>query len=143
MALIRIREFDSRIETEDFINDVIRGSNPVSSEIPLNLDTLTLTFTTPAKTVTFVGTKLRANEIVGQINTQTTEHTAAIRRLSGGDSNFIALIKDADVLTGGTAAATLGLAAATVGANKIVLAKLNTVGTKGASGDSYYVVYEE
>lgn len=141
--MIRIREFDTRQETEDFINDVLRGAIPLSPKVPVNLDGLTLTFTTPAVTVTFSGTALRPNDVVAQINAATAATTATIRRHAGVDANFVTLIDDGDVLTGGTAATALGLSAGTVGANKIVLAKLHSVGTKGASGDTFFIVYEE
>lgn len=140
---IRIRKFRGFQEAEDFINDVMVGAKSISSVAPVNLDGLTMTFTTPLKTVTFSGAALRANEIVDQINTELGVTGAAIRQLFSGDTNRIALVIDGHVLTGGTALGALGLSAGTVGADKIALAKLHSVGTMGMSGDTFFVVYEE
>ena len=129
---VLFKEFSTPLELEDFINDRIIGGKAIDPAKGVNVRNLTLTFTTPAKTVTFPNTAeyaiAKPNMIVNQINTQAPAGPqASIRQYGhgrGGRDSRIALIRSTDVFTGGTAATMLGLVAGTVGANEIVADKI-------------------
>lgn len=147
MAVIRIKEFGTIKELEDFLNDVII-SKPLDASKKFDVRNLTLTFTTPAVTITFPNTAAFADatlhEIVKEINNQSAGR-ANLRMLGQGQGShtaYIVFAKDADVFTGGTAAALLGLAAGTVGLNKILQADIVDFFTNPQSY-TYGVLYTE
>jgi len=164
MAKIYLKEFSSREEAEIFLQDLIIGRLAVSRRDPIKgLDGMQLTFTTPAKVVTFSdpdGVGLLANQIVEQINEQTgsagppaiPRNTARIAAFSSGDFSRLLLVYDGDVLAnvagGSDAIPLLGLPdGGTVGANKCLLSggvrTIVTFGTKGNNGDTYTIGYQE
>lgn len=128
--MIYIREFKCRQELQDFVQGILVGTKQVDPYVGVNVRGLTLVFTTPAKTVTFPDTvgweSAKLNDIAAYINnavTGTGQTTSGIRSYGYGAierTAVIALVKDGDVLASGTAMAVLGLAAATVGAAKIL-----------------------
>lgn len=140
---IRIREFANRLEMEDFCNDVIINKVPINPIHGINVRNLTLTFTTPAKTVTFPDTvayeDAKPTAIVDQINTQVAAGTAQIRSYGYGDP-LIALVNGGDVYTGGTASSILGLPTGTVGANALAISAIAQVIL--TSQQRYMLVYE-
>jgi hypothetical protein len=128
MAVL-FKRFSSILEAEDFVNDRIIGTVSVAPFVGVNVRNKTLVFTTPAKTITFPNTaafeRAQMNQIIDEINDQAGVQIAAIRSYGhgiGGKDFRVALIRDSDVTTGGTAAAALGLPTSitTVGANKII-----------------------
>ena len=126
---IRIKEFGTVKELEDFLNDVL-VSKPLDASKKYNVRGLTLTFTTPAVTITFPDTAAfgdaSLHEIVKEINNQSAGRAGLRMHGQGqaGRTAFIVLANDGDVFTGGTAAAVLGLSAGTVGASKILQASI-------------------
>jgi hypothetical protein len=121
--MLYVREFVNASEMQDFLQGILTGTG-VLPQVGLNVRGLTLIFTTPAVTVTFPDTvdfgKATASKIISEINSQTTQATAGLRVYGhGGNVQHIALIKNGDVLTGGTALPVLGLSAGTVGAAAI------------------------
>lgn len=164
MARMYIREFNSRLEAEIFLQDLIVSRIAFPSGNPMwGLHGKQLVFTTPAKTVTFVDASnagLTINDIVDQINDQTSgtpgtpphRKTSRIAQFGSGDDNRLMLCTDSDVMLnlagGSTAAAMLGLPdGGTVGTNKCLASGGTRTymdgGTKGANGDTYYVFYQE
>ena len=141
MASFYVRDFNTGIELQDFLNDVVVGKVPIN--LPLDLKGLTLVFTTPAATVTFTGSEMYPKDIIEEINTQCTAQVARARNYMQGNGQDIrvALVRENDVLASGTAMAKLGLVAVTVGANKIPKAII-AIGNKGANGDTFMLVYE-
>lgn len=148
MAL-RIKEFPTLREAEDFLNDRIIGGTPIDPISGINVRNLTLIFTTPAGTVTFPDTTAFEStgpaQIVDEINTQLGTLSAAIRQYGhgrGGRDGRIALVRAGDVFTGGTAAAVLKLVAGTVGADAITLADFGSL-TPSPQSSSYCIVFNQ
>jgi hypothetical protein len=131
--MLYVKEFSSRQELEYFLQDKILGSKifPALKEA-INVRNLTLTFTTPAVTITFPDTAAFETAKPAEIQAEAESQSAGRLKLvkpPGGPSNDVrfALLNDGDVFTGGTAAAFLGLAAGTVGANKIAVANVASI----------------
>lgn len=144
MAIL-IKEFGTVKEMEDFLNDVLI-SKPLDATKKYNVRNLTLTFTTPAATITFPNTPefetATLYKIMEQIETQSAGR-AQLRMYGQGQAGrtaHIAFAKDGDVFTGGSAASVLGLAAGTVGANAIVAASIVQIFTNPQSY-TYAVAY--
>ena len=144
---IRIKEFGTAREVEDFLNAVLR-SDPLDATARFNVRNLTLTFTTPSVTVTFPDTAEFENaslhSVIKEINSQSAGR-AELRMFGqgrAGNTAYIALANAGDVFTGGTAATTLGLSAGTVGLGAIVPAKVIQFLTNPQSY-SYMVAYDD
>jgi hypothetical protein len=131
--MLYVKEFPSRQELEYFLQGKLLGSEIFEAlKESINVRNLTLTFTTPAVTITFPDTAAfeaaKPAVVQAEIETQSPGRVQLVKP-PGGPSNTLrfALLNDGDVFTGGTAASALGLAAGTVGAAAIALANLNTV----------------
>lgn len=119
------REFDHGLEMVDYLNGVVY-SKPLPFDQAFDVGGLTVII--GATTVTFVGTGLRLNKIVDQINA-VSAGSASIRTL-GQRLNILAFVKNSDVVKGtGTANAILGLPAVdqTVGASAVTKAEIVSV----------------
>jgi hypothetical protein len=127
--MLYVRKFESHKDLELFLQDKILGGKIFDAEQKINVRNLTLTFTTPAVTITFPDTADFEAASPAQIQAEAESQSAGRIKLdktvgdSGRKFRFI-LPTDGDVFTGGTAAALLGLAAGTVGANKLVVADI-------------------
>lgn len=130
--MLYVKQFGSHKELELFLQDKILGSLLFDAEEKINVRNLTLTFTTPAVTITFPDTAAFEAATPAEIQTEADSQSSGRIKLdkppgdSGRKFRFI-LPTDGDVFTGGTAAATLGLAAGTVGANKVAVADVASV----------------
>jgi hypothetical protein len=131
--MLYMREFGSRQELEWFLQDKILGSKIFKAlEENINVRNKTLTFTTPAVTITFPDTAAFAAakpaEVQAEADSQSAGRISLVKPPAGAANNVrFALLTDGDVFTGGTAAAELGLAAGTVGANKIAVAAVAAI----------------
>lgn len=130
--MLYVRKFESHKDLELFLQDKILGSKIFDAEQKLNVRNLTLTFTTPAVTITFPDTAafeaVKPAQIQAEVESQSSGRIKLDKTVgdSGRKFRFI-LPTDGDVFTGGTAAALLGLAAGTVGANKVAVADVASV----------------
>lgn len=143
---VRIREFASVQELEDFINARIVGNKVLYPTV--NVRGLTTVFSTPNKTVTFPDTvayeTATPNAIASYMNTEMGTDSISLRQYGqglGGKDARLALVKDADVLVSGTALSVLGLGAGTVGTGKIVASKIVQIFI--SSPARYGICYEE
>lgn len=143
-----VKEFSSRQEFQDFLDDNILGSKVFDAAASkIDVAGLTLTFTTPAVTITFPSTDaFRAalvKDIIEEANTQSAGRV--IFRMYGhgqaGRTAQFAITTDGDVFTGGTAATLLGLVAGTVGSNAIALASI-AASFFNSRSNSYVLVYD-
>lgn len=132
--MLYVKEFPSVKELEFFLQGKILGSKtfPALAEKGINVRNLTLTFTTPAATITFPNTSVFENANPGQIQAEAESQSSGrlfIVKPPAGPSNNVlfALLADGDVFTGGTAAAVLGLSAGTVGAAAVAAASVVSV----------------
>jgi len=143
--MLYVRKFESAKDLELFLQDKILGGKIFDAEQKLNVRNLTLTFTTPAVTITFPNTADFEAVSIAEIQTEAESQSSGRIKLdktvgdSGRKFRFI-LPTDGDVFTGGTAAALLGLAAGTVGANKLVVADIAEV--VYVDGRAYTLVYD-
>jgi len=145
--MLYVREFGSRKELELFIQDKILGGKvfPALGD-NINVRAKTLTFTTPLVTITFPDTSAFETatpaEIQAEADSQSSGRLSLVKAPAGPAGNFLfALLTDGNVFTGGTAAAVLGLAAGTVGANKLAVADVVNVYYVEKSAQ-YGIVYD-
>lgn len=143
--MLYVKKFGSDKELELFLQDKILGTKLFDAVEKINVRNLTLTFTTPAVTITFPNTadfeQVNPAEIQAEAESQSSGRIKIDK--PPGDSGRMfrfMLPTDGDVFTGGTAAATLGLSAGTVGANK--LAAADVVDTFYVDGRSITIVYD-
>jgi len=141
-----VKEFSTRQEMQDLIDDIIIGSQEFDVAQKLNVAGLTLTFTTPLITITFPSTSAfeaaSAREVAIEVENQSSGRMS-MRMYGHGQTGrkMILILNNAtDVFTGGTAAALLGLAAGTVGAAAITAANLVTAYFNSKS-NSHVLVY--
>jgi hypothetical protein len=144
--MLYVKEFATRQELEDFLQGKIIGT-PLDASKVFDVRGKTLTFTTPAATITFPSTTVFAEATVFTIAQEIENQSAgrASMRMYGhgitGRTAQLVLVHDGDVFTGGTAAAMLGLAAGTVGLNKIALASVSQL-IQAKGGGSFTLVYD-
>jgi hypothetical protein len=134
--MLYVKEFPSRQALEYFLQGKLLGSKVFQAFQKINVRNLTLTFTTPAVTVTFPDTSAfetaSPGEILAEAESQSSGRLWVIKPPAGAsnDQQF-ALLNDGDVSTGGTAAPILGLPESpgpyTVGAAAIALASVASV----------------
>lgn len=143
--MLFVRKFESLKDLELFLQDKILGSKIFDAVTAINVRNLTLTFTTPAVTITFPNTVDFETAKPAEIQTEAESQSPGRIKLdktvgdSGRKFRFI-LPTDGDVFTGGTAAAVLGLVAGTVGAGK--LAAADVVSTPYIDGRAIGLVYD-
>lgn len=143
--MLYVRRFGSHKELELFLQDKILGDKLFDVEEKINVRNLTLTFTTPAVTITFPDTAAFEAVIPAEIQAEAESQSAGRIKLdkppgdSGRKFRFI-LPTDGNVFTGGTAATTLGLSAGTVGANKVAVADVAAVAP--VDGRALTLVYD-
>lgn len=143
--MLYVRKFESHKDLELFLQDKILGGKIFDAEEKVNVRNLTLTFTTPAVTITFPDTAAFEAVKPAQIQAEAESQSAGRIKLdktvggSGRKFRFI-LPTDGDVFTGGTAAALLGLAAGTVGLNKLAVA--DVVSALYVDGRAIGLVYD-
>lgn len=135
--MLYVKEFPSIKELEFFLQGKLLGSKvfPALAEKGINVRNLTLTFTTPAVTITFPDTPVFENASPGQIQAEADSQSAGrlfvVKPPAGPSNNVLfALLTDGDVFTGGTAAVVLGLAAGTVGAAALAAADVVSVNNR-------------
>ena len=145
--MLYVKEFPSIKELEFFLQGKILGEKtfPALSEKGINVRNKTLTFTTPAATITFPDTADFENANPGAIQAEADSQSAGrlyIVKPPAGPSNNVlfALLTDGDVFTGGTAASVLGLSAGTVGAAAVALA--DVAGVSSTFGKTIILVYD-
>ncbi|MFW9801071.1 MAG: hypothetical protein ACFFFC_00340 [Candidatus Thorarchaeota archaeon] len=144
--MLYVKKFASCKDLELFMQDKVLGSILFDVLKKINVRNLTLTFTTPAVTITFPDTADFETVTPAEIQAEAASQSSGRLSLLNpeGDSGRklrFALLNDGDVFTGGTAAATLGLSAATIGANKLAVADIAEVFyTDG--GKSVALVYD-
>jgi hypothetical protein len=130
--MLYVKEFPSRKELEYFLQGKLLGGKVFPVLKGLNVRNLTLTFTTPAVTITFPDTvafeDAQPSAIIAEAESQSSGRLS-FGKPPGGPADQIrfALLNDGDVFTGGTAAALLGLSAGTVGADAVALASVAQV----------------
>jgi|GEM_PF-6994457 len=144
--MLYAKEFPSRIELEYFLQGKLLGSQIFDPLKGINVRNLTLTFTTPVATITFPNTAAFEKATPAEIQAEAESQSAGrlyLVKPPGGPANRVrfALLDDGNVFTGGTAAATLGLAAGTVGAAAVALANVAAVYYVDKSAQ-YGVVYD-
>lgn len=143
--MLYVKEFPSRQALEYFLQDKLLGSKVFRAFDKINVRNLTLTFTTPVATITFPDTAAfeaaTPGEILAEAESQSAGRLWLIKPPAGAsnDQQF-ALLDDGNVFTGGTAAATLGLAAGTVGAAAVALA--NVAHVYAIDGKTLGLVYD-
>lgn len=144
--MLYVKEFPSRVELELFLQGKLLGGKVFPALKGINVRALTLTFSTPAVTITFPDTAAFEYALPADIQTEAQSQSAGRLYLSkppGGPADQVrfSLLNDTDVFTGGTAAAVLGLAAGTVGGDAIILANVAQVYYLSKSGQ-YGLVYD-
>jgi len=135
--MLYVKEFPSRQALEYFLQGKILGSKVFAAlKEKINVRNLTLTFTTPAKTITFPDTSAfeaaTPAAVLAEAESQSAGRLWLIKPPAGAsnDQQF-ALLDDGNVFTGGTAAPALGLPPSpgpyTVGADAIALASVASI----------------
>jgi hypothetical protein len=130
--MLYVKEFPSAKELEFFLQGKLLGEKIFPALKGINVRGLTLTFTTPAITITFPNTAAfeyaKPAEIQTEAESQSSGRLFVVKPPAGraGDIRF-GLLTNGDVFTGGTAASVLGLVAGTVGAAAIALADVAQV----------------
>lgn len=127
--MLYVKEFPSSRDLEFFLQGKLLGEKIFPALIGINVRNLTLTFTTPAVTITFPDTvafeSAKPGVIVSEAESQSAGRLSAVKPTAGPAGNVqFALLTDGDVFTGGTAATILGLSAGTVGADAVALASV-------------------
>lgn len=127
--MLYVKEFSSSRDLEFFLQGKLLGGKIFPALVGINVRNLTLTFTTPAVTITFPDTvdfeSAKPGEIVVEAESQSAGRLSAVKPSAGASGNVqFALLTDGDVFTGGTAASVLGLSAGTVGSDAVALASV-------------------
>ena len=131
--MLYVKEFPSPKELEYFLQGKLLGGKTFPALKGVNVRNLTLTFTTPAVTITFPDTvefeQATPGQIQAEADSQSSGRLTIVKPPAGPSSNVLfALMTNGDVFTGGTAAVILGLPPSpgpyTVGAAAIALASV-------------------